>query len=93
LIELAVGAYLANAAVRRAGEVFYWREQNREVDFIIRAGRTILALEVKSGRSLDAFPGRVECSKAFKPARAPLVGGDGLALDEVLTQPVEHWLA
>ena len=93
LIESAVGAHLANAAARGACEVFYWREQNREVDFIIRAGRRVLALEVKSGRSPDAFRGLDEFSKAFKPARTLLVGGDGIALNEFLTQPVEHWLA
>jgi predicted AAA+ superfamily ATPase len=29
---------------------------------------------------------------AFKPTRTLLVGGDGIALDEFLTRPVEHWL-
>jgi predicted AAA+ superfamily ATPase len=73
--------------------VFYWREQNREVDFIIRAGRTVVAFEVKSGRSPDAFPGLAEFSKAFNPTRTLLIGGDGIALDEFLAQPIEHWLA
>jgi uncharacterized protein len=93
LVESAVGAHLANAAARGACEVFYWREQNREVDFIVRAGRVVLALEVKSGRSPDAFSGLDEFSKAFKPTRTLLVGGNGIALEEFLTQPVEHWLA
>jgi predicted AAA+ superfamily ATPase len=92
-VESAVGAHLANAAARGACEVFYCREQNREVDFVVRAGRVVLALEVKSGRSPDAFPGLDEFSKAFKPTRTLLVGGDGIALNEFLTQPVEHWLA
>jgi hypothetical protein len=60
--------------------VFYWREQNREVDFIIRAGRTVLALKVKSGRSPDAFPGLDEFSKAFEPTRTLLIGGADIAL-------------
>jgi uncharacterized protein len=69
------------------------REQNREADFIIRAGRTVLALEVKSGRSSDAFPGLDEFSKALKPTRTLPSGDDGIVLDEFLAQPVEHWLA
>jgi len=28
---------------------------------------------------------------AFRPTRKLLVGGDGIALDEFLSQPVEHW--
>src|SRR3990170_3458897 len=92
LIESAVGAHLANAAATGACELFYWREQNREVDFVVRAGRTVLAIEVKSSRAPDAFPGLGAFSEAFKPKRTLLVGGDGISLDEFLTEPVEHWL-
>lgn len=31
-------------------ELFDWRERNREVDFVVRAGRTVTAIKVKSGR-------------------------------------------
>lgn len=93
LVESAVGAHLANAAARGACEVFYWREQNREVDFIVRAGRVVLALEVKSGRSPEAFSGLDEFSRTFKPTRTLIVGGNGIPLDEFLTQPIEYWLA
>ncbi len=92
LVESAVGAHLANAAAGGACELFYWREQSREVDFVVRAGRTVVAIEVKSGRAPDAFPGAEAFSKAFKPTRTLLVGGDGIPLDEFLTEPVEHWL-
>lgn len=92
LVESAVGAHLANAAAAGACELFYWREQNREVDFVVRAGRTVLAIEVKSGRAPDSFPGLGAFSEAFKPKRTLLVGGDGISLAEFLTQPVEHWL-
>ena len=92
LVESAVGAHLANAAAGGACELFYWREQSREVDFVVRAGRTVLAIEVKSGRAPDAFPGLAAFSKAFKPTRTLRVAGDGVALEEFLTRPVEHWL-
>ena len=92
LVESAVGAHLANAAAGGACELFYWREQNREVDFVVRAGRTVVAIEVKSGRAPDGFPGLGAFCEAFKPTRTLLVGGDGISLDEFLTRPVEHWL-
>ena len=41
LVESAVGAHLANAAAGGECELFYWRERNREVDFVVRAGRTV----------------------------------------------------
>jgi predicted AAA+ superfamily ATPase len=53
LVESAVGAHLANAAALNECELFYWRESNREVDFVARAGRTLTAIEVKSSRSRD----------------------------------------
>jgi predicted AAA+ superfamily ATPase len=92
LVESAVGAHLANAAASGTCDLFYWREQNQEVDFVIRAGRTVLAIEVKSGRAPDAFSGLAAFSEAFKPKRTLLVGADGISLDEFLTKPVEHWL-
>lgn len=92
LVESAAGAHLANAAASGACELFYWREQNREVDFVIRAGRTVVAIEVKSGRAPDAFSGLAAFSEAFKPKRTLLVGADGVSLGEFLTRPVEHWL-
>ena len=93
LVESAVGAHLANAAARGVCEAFYWRERNREVDFVVRAGRRLVAIEVKSGRRGDALPGMEAFAAAFRPTRKLLVGADGIALDEFLSQPVEHWVA
>jgi hypothetical protein len=92
LVESTVGAHLANAAATGSCELFYWREQSREVDFVVRAGRTVVAIEVKSGRAPDAFPGLAAFAAAFKPKRTLLVGADGIALEEFLTKPVGHWL-
>jgi len=92
LVESAVGAHLANAAATGACEVFYWRERNREVDFVARAGRAVTAIEVKSGRAREAQAGMDAFAAAFKPARMLLVGGGGIALEEFLAKPVEHWV-
>ena len=51
LVESAVGAHLVNGTVGEDCEVFYWRERSREVDFVVRSGRLLTAIEVKSGRS------------------------------------------
>ncbi len=92
LIESAVGAHLANAAASGAFDLHYWRDRNREVDFVIRSGRNVVAIEVKSGRAPDALPGLSAFSEAFRPQRTLIVGGDGIALDEFLTRPAESWL-
>jgi uncharacterized protein len=92
LVESAVGAHLANAAASGECELFYWRERSHEVDFVARVGRAIIAIEVKSGRAPDAFPGLGAFAETFKPKRTLLVGGDGISLEEFLTRPVQHWL-
>lgn len=92
LVESAVGGHLANAAACGACELFYWRERNREVDFVVRAGRRLVAIEVKSGRRRDGLPGMEAFAQAFRPARRLLIGADGIALEEFLSRPVEDWL-
>jgi len=91
LTESAVGAHLANAAATGKLELFYWRDRNREVDFVVRAGRKLIAIEVKSGRARDVLPGMQAFNEAFKPDRLLLVGDDGIAVDEFLLMPVESW--
>jgi hypothetical protein len=87
-----VGAHLANAAAQGMCELFYWREGNREVDFVLRAGRTVVAIEVKSGRAPSALPGLAAFGEDFKPKRSLLVGGDGIPVEEFLETPVTAWL-
>ena len=91
LVESAVGAHLANAASAGFCQVFYWRDRNREVDFVVRAGRALTAIEVKSGRSRQSLPGMAAFAKAFQPTRRLLIGWDGISVDEFLSRPVEHW--
>lgn len=91
LAESAVGAYLANGAMTGACELFYWREGNHEVDYVVRAGRTVTAIEVKSGRRREALPGVAAFKAAFKAKRSLLVGGDGIPMAEFLSRPIEYW--
>lgn len=92
LTESAVGAHLANAAASGQCELFYWRDGNREVDFVLRSGRVVVAIEVKSGRAPLAHSGLAAFNEAFKPKRTLLVGGDGIPVDEFLSRPVTDWL-
>ncbi len=92
LVESAVGAHLAGAALCGDCRLHYWRDGNHEVDFIVQAGRRLTAIEVKSGRAPLAHPGTAAFAQAFKPQRCLLVGGDGIALEDFLSQPVQHWI-
>lgn len=39
------------------GEVFYWRERDLEVDYILKLSGRVLAIEVKSGRAKETHSG------------------------------------
>ena len=94
LVESAVGAHLANAGATGVCEVAYWRERDREVDFVVSRGKNnVTAIEVKSGRPPSELRGVAAFAAVFKPQRTLLVGGDGIAVEQFLRQPVEHWLA
>lgn len=92
LVESAVGAHLANAAAVGDCELFYWRDRNREVDFIVRAGSALTAIEVKTGRHRETLAGMGAFAEAFRPGRKLLVGADGIPVDEFLARPVSHWV-
>ncbi len=72
--------------------MYYWRERNHEVDFIVRSGQGLSAIEVKSGRAPQAHAGTAAFTQAFKTRRSLLVGGDGIAPEDFLRQPVAHRL-
>lgn len=87
LVESAVGAHLLNQARLELFEVFYWREGNQEVDFVVRHGKNLLAIEVKSGRT-RVNTGMAKFASLFPTARLLQVGNQGIPLDVFLLQPV-----
>ncbi len=93
MTESAIGAHLANAAASGECELSYWRDRNREVDFVVRRARRLTAVEVKSRRSPVALPGMKAFAEAFRPDRTLLVGGDGIPVEEFLLRPVAHWVS
>jgi len=92
LVESAIGAHLANSEMTGEYKLYYWRERNHEVDFVVQAGRELISIEVKSGRAPLAHAGTAAFVKAFKPRRSLLVGGDGIALEDFLGMPASHWI-
>jgi len=92
LVESAIGATLANGTMGQGIELFYWNSRNQEVDFVLRRGNKLTAIEVKSGRRRDHLPGLAQFSREFDVSRTLLVGADGIPLDEFLAEPVQTWV-
>jgi len=91
LVESAAGSHLINGTRGTNAELFYWRERSREVDFVLKSSRSIVTVEVKSGRARASLAGMDAFSKEFKVTRKILVGASGLSLEEFLLKPVELW--
>lgn len=92
IVESTIGAHIVNAIASGVCEGYYWRDRNREVDFVLRRGRKLVAIEVKSGRAPSALPGMTEFSKRFQPTRKLLVGADGIDVGTFLSRPIEEWI-
>lgn len=91
VVESAAGAHLLNTAPPGV-RVCYWRHGTDEVDFVLRRGPKVVAIEVKSGPQ-RAFPRGLAAFKArFNPHRTFIVGDGGIPLDEFLTTPAARWL-
>lgn len=92
LVENAAGAHLLNGLSPTAYSVFYWRMGDHEVDFVVQQGRSLWALEVKSGRS-----GKVGGLKRFRDhypeSRLLVVGAEGIPLETFFATPPALLLA
>lgn len=87
IFESGVGAYIISQAFVNRIEVFYWRERNDEVDFVLRRKGSVVAIEVKSNATkntagLDAF------RRMFKPHAALIVGAGGISAEEFLSMDI-----
>lgn len=82
-VESAIGAHILNYAEEQDYKVYYWRDSNKEVDFVIESNYQCIAIEVKSGRR-TTNAGLPEFVKRFQPKYSFVVGSDGVPVEEFL---------
>ena len=82
-VESAVGSYLLSQAEKHRIQVYYWRENNAEVDFILQRGLSVVAIEVKSNNA-RTNAGLHFFSNKYKPLQAFVVGNEGIPLADFL---------
>jgi len=75
--ESAVGAYLVSRAPTENYEVYYWREGNLEVDYILKKDNKVVAVEVKSN-SDTTNKGLAEFRERYNPHSSIVVGKGGM---------------
>jgi uncharacterized protein len=89
VIESSVGAHIINHSIAENYSVYYWRERNSEVDFVLERRGKVIALEVKSNDS-EISKGLEVFNHKFKPDKLYLITNRGLSWKELLKiNPVE----
>jgi predicted AAA+ superfamily ATPase len=82
-VESAVGAHLLNEADEYDYKLYYWRERDDEVDYVIDFGGKLVAIEVKSGHRMGN-QGLGIFKVKFHPAQAFVVGSGGVPVEDFL---------
>ncbi|KUK78200.1 MAG: Uncharacterized protein XD92_0463 [Proteiniphilum acetatigenes] len=83
LVESSVGAHLINHSISERYNLYYWREGNNEVDFVLEKGKKVIGLEVKSGMKANNA-GMGLFAERFHPEKVLLVGTGGIPYNEFL---------
>ena len=84
LVESAVGAYLLARGREEGFDVYWWRERGDEVDFIIKKGTRLTAIEVKSV-SVKNAGGGLKFKQQFPEALSLVIGSANLGLENFLS--------
>ena len=90
-VESAVGCYLLDKAEELECELYYWRENDEEVDFVLRRADKLLAIEVKSGRRQNNT-GLGTFMQHYHPQHSLVVGGNAMPLEDFFKGDLESLL-
>ncbi len=83
-LESAIGAYIVSEAFVHRIEVYYWRDGNDEVDFILKKNKKVVAIEVKSNGESQT-KGMERFQRLFSPHAIYVVGENGIKPDVFLS--------
>ena len=95
LVESAIGAHLLNIVRGTETRLYYWRGKSQEVDYVLQAGRQVLAIEVKSGKRKTTLTGMDLFIREFANVatiRSLLVGSGGIPVHAFLSSSLEELL-
>ena len=62
-----------------------------EVDFVLKRGPRLVAIEARSGSRSAGVSGMTEFNRRFAPVRSVLAGERGVPLNELLSVPANEW--
>lgn len=87
-VESAVGAHLVNQAFKEKKlNIYYWREGNDEVDFVVEYKKRVIALEVKTSK-VGTLSGLNAFATQYRPEKSLVIGTDGIPWQDFLQMEV-----
>lgn len=87
IFESNIGAYLVSQSFIHHFDVFYWRERDFEVDYIIRKNNVLIAIEVKSNAE-KRTEGLEKFRQLFNPKSAFIIGDGGISAEDFFTMDI-----
>lgn len=89
IYESGIGAYIVSQAFEHRFEVFYWRERNDEVDFVLRKKGAVVAIEVKSNAE-KCTSGLSKFRQMYTQKESFIVGTGGMAAEDFLSMDLSR---
>lgn len=91
LVDSAVGSHLINTKSPNS-VLGYWQKNNFEVDFVLKMGPKLIAIEVRSGTRRQSLKGIPKFSELFQPTNTIIIGDGGILFSDFFMTPVEDLL-
>lgn len=82
-VEHSIGSCLLNQSRINSFDIFYWREGNDEVDFIIQKGKKAIPIEVKTAKAKN-YKGITKFTGKYKAYKNILISSEGLEWQDFL---------
>jgi predicted AAA+ superfamily ATPase len=82
-VESAIGSHLLNSKKVNKTNLYYWREGDKEVDYIIEYDNKIISIEVKSSVNKSS-KGIYEFKKRYNPHKSLIIEKDGLQWNDFI---------
>ena len=88
-VEQTIGAYLLNQSRLNNIKLYYWRDGNYEVDFVIQKKNKLITIEVKIGKA-KLHSGLEKFKKKYKTFKSILISNDALTWQDFLNLDVNE---
>ena len=93
IVESSVGTHLIGQANKRPGvSLYYWRDKNDEMDFVVAYGDRVIGIEVKSGDGGISQKTAGRFLERFPKAKLLLIGKNGIPYEVFMKADIKEFV-